>query len=622
MLRVLHKPLRLFVCVLTLCGLALPILAKAGNPASSICPPREARRFDRALRREFRAHDRQLREAAVESELHARVPDCGSAALAGLVDLVYGAAPSAIADFRSAEFRCQRVIARETTRYVRKRIRDRLQGRRGAPLSSLISRVAGRCQDAAVLRLADGRLPAVAEACADLYAGSTPSGERLARCLAARTEVLLDTVVPAVAQPNIVLILTDDQRADTLDIMPRVLRDIAGQGIRFTNAFAATAICGPSRASFFSGLPVHSHGVIGNGGAATVFDATSSFVPALHAAGYQTGLFGVYLSGNQALGTTIPPGWSEWLAFHSADRSSGDAVPAMRFNHNGQFVDFPSAPYDTITDRLGDAAVRFLRRNADRPFFLQLSPFAPHAPAIPMQRHSGAFAGLEPHRPPSFRYQDVSLKPHWIRFMKTMDSAAEPTDRLRIRQLESLLGVDEIVGEILDTLDALGLTNDTIVVFASDHGQHWGEHWWNSKMTSYEESIRIPLVLRYPRRYPLGHVDDALVSTLDLSATFADAAGVDFPSGRGVSIFATHTGQSAERADVIIENTTDFIVRPSNAIRTKDWKYIATPMGSGMFEELYALDTDPFELHNLAFDPAHEARRANLAERLEARLTE
>lgn len=134
MLHVLQKPLRLFVCGVAVCGLALPVLAEADDRASSICPPREARRFDRALRREFRFHDRQLREAAVESELHARVPDCGSAALAGLVDLVYGAAPSAIADFRSAEFRCQRGIARETTRYVRKRILDRLRGRRGAPL--------------------------------------------------------------------------------------------------------------------------------------------------------------------------------------------------------------------------------------------------------------------------------------------------------------------------------------------------------------------------------------------------------------------------------------------------------------------------------------------------------
>ncbi|MEO2166587.1 MAG: sulfatase-like hydrolase/transferase, partial [bacterium] len=413
-----------------------------------------------------------------------------------------------------------------------------------------------------------------------------------------------------------------DQRADTLATMPRVMRDIAGQGIRFTNAFTATAICAPSRASIFSGLPVHAHGVLENGSAAPKFDPTTSFVPALSAAGYRTGLIGIYLAGNQNLGTTIPPGWSDWMTFYSADGSSDDAFPAMRFNHNGRLIDFPSAPFDTITDRLGAEAIRFIRHNADSPFFLQLAPFVPHAPSIPTERYSGSFAGLEPHRPPNFHDANTSLKPTWVRFMQTVDPRAEPTDQLRINQHEALLGLDDVIGEILDTVDALGLTNDTIVVFASDHGQHWGEHWWSSKMTGYEESIRIPLVLRYPRQYPLGRVNNSLVSTLDLSATFADAAGAEFLTGRGMSILAELEGRIAQREEIFVENTTNFIVAPSNAVRTKNWKYIATPQNSTIFEELYDIENDPFELQNLALEPAYALRIADLAARLQASLDE
>src|SRR5262249_22552314 len=149
--------------------------------------------------------------------------------------------------------------------------------------------------------------------------------------------------------------------------------------------------------------------------------------------------------------------------------------------------------------------VGFITAKANAPFFVVYAPFAPHEPAVPAPRHAGTFAAIDPWRPPNWCEADVSDKPAWVQFMAAITTPAgiAKTDALRARQLETLLAVDEDVATMLATLEKLGLTDETLVVFTSDNGFMWREHWWLSKLAAYEESLRVPLVLRLPVLEPL-----------------------------------------------------------------------------------------------------------------------
>src|SRR5690606_8457215 len=223
------------------------------------------------------------------------------------------------------------------------------------------------------------------------------------------------------------------------------------------------------------------------------------------------------------LGEYKPEAWTEWQVF----TTDGDNYYGYELNLNGQIVQVGTAEKDYSTDRMARETLRFLRQNADKPFFVVYSPYAPHDPFRAPARHAGTFATLAPARPPNFRPADVTLKPNWVKFAKLI-SQPDPTpiDQTRRKYLETLLAVDEAVGDISKTLDTLGLTDNTIVFFLSDNGIHHGEHWWTSKFTSHEEAIRIPLVMRYPRRYPIGAVRSEMVQTIDVAPTIVAATGV------------------------------------------------------------------------------------------------
>jgi arylsulfatase A-like enzyme len=418
-----------------------------------------------------------------------------------------------------------------------------------------------------------------------------------------------------------VVVLTDDQRWDTVDGMPHLLADVADRGARFTNAFATTPICAPSRASIYSGLYAHRHGVVGNGGR---FEASLSFAGRLRAAGYRTGLVGKYLLGSEGLGTAGPDGWDDYYGIEWFDNVNRTPMPALRINDGGRLVDVPGTEHDEATDRFRDRALDFVRAHASRPFFLLLATTAPHAPAAPAKRHLGAFAGAAPWRPPSWHEEKIDDKPGWVQFLaatarKQPDPkvAIERGDRLRERQLESLLGVDDAIGALSDALEELGLGDDTVFVFTSDNGHHWGEHWSLTKFSAYEESIRIPLLVRYPRLAPLPRSVPDLALNIDLAPTFLALAGLPpLPDADGTSLAPVLAGGSLGPRAFLIESSGDFITRPSEAIRTERWKLIRS-LPPHSFEELYDLEHDPYELENLASRPEHAAIRSDLGERLE-----
>jgi arylsulfatase A-like enzyme len=257
---------------------------------------------------------------------------------------------------------------------------------------------------------------------------------------------------------------------------------------------------------------------------------------------------------------------------------------------------------------LADYADRFIR-NADAaaPLFLYLSPWAPHAEAVPAPRHATAFSDLAPWRPPSYNEADVSDKPAYIATLPTLDAyKVNRIDTLRRNMYRSLLSVDDTVATVVQALRDTGRLADTMLVFTSDNGFLWGEHRWQArwgKTVPYDESIRVPLLIRYDAMVPAGSTFGGIVGNIDLSATFADLAGATLPGADGLSLVGSFADPTRwPRTDLLIEQLHGWAPNPSYcAIRSKEFMYAQY---STHEEELYPVGSDPHQLVNVASQPA------------------
>jgi arylsulfatase A-like enzyme len=407
------------------------------------------------------------------------------------------------------------------------------------------------------------------------------------------------------ATPNVVIVLTDDQRWDTLSAMPTVQSELVAKGVTFSNSFTVNPLCCPSRASFLTGLYSHSTRVYHNRGARGLrsFDERSSLAIPLRAAGYRTGLVGKYM--NDYTTTRVPQGWDRWAVFTgSIDKGRPPGFFDYDLSVDGTLVSRGSAPADYSTDVLAAEAQDFIRGSAGRPFFLLFAPFAPHHPATPAPRHAGAFPNLDPWRPPSYDEANVSDKPMWLRQRVRIDSQeAARLDALRRDQLRSLLAVDEAVGSMLSTLEDEGRLANTLILYTSDNGHFWGEHRLNTKMAAYEESIRVPLVARYDPLTTSARTESRFVANIDVAPTIAKFAGIRRVF-HGQSFRPLLAGASTVwRKTFLIENLRLNVgnVPTYCAVRGGRWTYVALRSKE---EELYDLATDPDQLTNRARDPA------------------
>ena len=241
-------------------------------------------------------------------------------------------------------------------------------------------------------------------------------------------------------------------------------------------------------------------------------------------------------------------------------------------------------------------------------------------PAIPAPRHAGAFADLQPWRPPSFDESDLSDKPGWLRTRAPLsDLEAEAIDGLRRSQLSSLLAVDDAVGSILRALRETGRLRNTLVLYTADNGQSWGEHRWRGKGLPYEEDIRVPLLVRYDRLGMEPSSEERLALNIDLAPTIADLTGVETPRLDGSSLLPLLSETAPPwREDFLVEH---YGAPPSPAVpsycavRSETHSYVAYSTGD---EELYTLVDDPFQLENRAgaaeFRDALEGMRARVRE--------
>ena len=421
--------------------------------------------------------------------------------------------------------------------------------------------------------------------------------------LAAAAGVFLALTASAqAARPNVVLIVTDDQRWDTLSAMPTVQSELVGKGVTFSNAFVVNPLCCPSRASILTGRYSHSTGVYRNGDLKR-FDDSSTLATWLRGAGYRTAFLGKYL--NTYRGSYVPPGWLRWRAFTPANAVN---FFDYQLNVDGAISMFGSAPEDYSTDVLAARAETFIR-SSSKPFFLVLAPFAPHRPATPAPRHSAAFPGLEPWRPASYDEADVSDKPGYI---GSSGPVADPSalDDFRRSQLQSLLAVDEAVGRALEALEDTGRLENTVIVYTSDNGFLWGEHRLTGKQAPYEESIRVPFVVRYDAEIGAPRTDGRLVANIDIAPTITDLAGISRGGVNGRSLRPLWRGAPVSwRRQLLVESARtgpNPLVPGYCAVRGRKYAYVAYETRE---EELYDLATDPGQLQNRVREPGLRGQR-------------
>jgi arylsulfatase A-like enzyme len=443
--------------------------------------------------------------------------------------------------------------------------------------------------------------------------------------------------------PNVIVVMTDDQNQASASLMPAVQSELAARGTTFANSFTNWPLCCPSRATFYSGQYAHNHGVLGNappdGGFARFAD--SNALPVwMHDAGYRTIHVGKYLNGYGQDANDpayVPPGWDEWNA---ATLNTTQSVYDYVLNRNGNLVNYGATEAEFKQDVFSDLAVDAINRNAPGgPFFMGVMYTAPHgggpnpnphpptncgSSAKPAPRHATAFDSEPLPQPPNFNEADVSDKPAAIQGLEPISPERFQNAQRRYRcRMESLLSVDDGVRRMIEALSAAGELENTLIVFTSDNGFFHGEHRVQTgKNRVYEEAQRVPLIMRGPG-VPEGVTVEDLAINADLAPTVVDATGATAGltvDGRSLLPAADHPDRLRgrellfEKGDVVDADDDD---APQSgtyaAVRTARYVYVENLTGE---LELYDLEADPYQLQNLAADPAYDAIEAALAARL------
>lgn len=398
------------------------------------------------------------------------------------------------------------------------------------------------------------------------------------------------------ARPNVVLILTDDQRDGTFSTMPNV-RALQANGTTYTNAMVPTSLCCPSRSTILTGLYAHTSRLYGNGdvggrryGGWARFHQLGleqrTLGTALDAVGYRTGLIGKYLNffGRDAAPGYVPPGWDTFDTFLSSHGSYYAYKLSDGTSHG-------SEPEDYSTDVLASRATEFISSTpAEQPLFLYFAPFGPHAPYNPAPRDVGSLDGKLAEYTATTLHQRLRTMPNWMAARLHYNQAE--VDLTRQRQLEALMSIDDAVGEIVRALRDAGREQNTLIVFMSDNGYFWGEHRIIGKDAPYKRATEIPMVLRWDGHVPAGGTNPRIVLNVDVARTIAHAVGARMPTD-GLDILGSRT-----RKGFVLEAMNGYNNRPAYCgWRSRHRMYVRWATGE---QELYDYRLDPQEARNLA----------------------
>lgn len=413
---------------------------------------------------------------------------------------------------------------------------------------------------------------------------------------------------------NIIFILTDDHRYDALGFLkaqpfiktPNLDR-LAEGGAYLQNAFVTTSLCSPSRATILTGLYAHKHKVVDNN---NPVPGDLVFYPQyLQQVGYQTAMVGKWHMG----GDHDDPqrGFDYWVSF----RGQGSYLPEKNgLNVNGKHV----AQKGYITDELTDYALDFLKsRDPKKPFMLYLSHKGVHADFIPADRDKGMTRGYKFNPPLTMQTGTHKGAPMWLQNQRNSWHGVEFPYHSSLdigeyykRYAETLYGVDESVGRILEYLKAQGLLESTLIIYMGDNGFQFGEHGIIDKRTAYEASMRVPMLAYCPQLIKPGTVVKEVVANIDVAPTILDAAGLKAPDYMdGKSFLPFLEGKDQPWRDGLLYEyywERNYPQTPTmHAIRGSRFKYIHYT-GIWDTDELYDLQNDPLETRNLIRDRAYQ----------------
>ena len=425
---------------------------------------------------------------------------------------------------------------------------------------------------------------------------------------------------PSETPPNIVFLLSDDHRYDFLScaghpiIRTPNLDRLAARGVRFTNAFVPNSLCLPSRACFQTGQFASRHGVRNN--RQLLSGDAAIWANPLKKTGYRTSHFGRWYLGEK---TTPRPEFDRWVSFQGENRYVNPQL-----NVEGDVL----IQQGYLADILVDNALEEIRRSKDQPFALSVCFKTPHQAYHPPARHESLYADavFAPPEGASQSHQSVSpMKSEMPQARKCRLHLSNPKDYQRVLRgyARMIATLDEAVGRIMDELDRLGLTENTIVVYAGDNGICLGEHQMMGKSVMYEESIRIPLIVSWPGRIPAGQTVDDMVLNVDLAPTMLDLAGLPIPpTMQGQSCKPLLEGQRIpwRNAFYYWSQPVAQVTSPTpviEGIRTDRYKLILYDRDP-QETEFFDLQTDPHELYNLYAAPDHRATVQRLLAEMEA----
>ncbi len=436
--------------------------------------------------------------------------------------------------------------------------------------------------------------------------------------------------------PNILLIVSDDHAAPAiscyghrLNRTPNIDRIGAG-GMRFNNCFCTNAICTPARGSILTGKYSHKTGI--KTLADTIDHAQEQTVAQmLHRHGYQTAIVGKWHLGHG--GTHDPHGFDYWNVFPVQGKHIDPDMIEM-----GQRKTFNGYSADVVTD----SSLAWLQcRQDNAPFFLMTTYKATHDPFFPNPKHLNLYTGPVP-EPPTFNdnYQNraaaAAMNTAQVGLMQLKNHLPEPTpehlrnDALKQWNYQCYMqnyfrcahAIDENVGRLLDYLDEEGLAEDTLVIYSADHGFFLGDHGWYDKRFMYEESIRIPLLVRYPREIPPAVVSEQIALNVDFAPTLLDYAGLPIPDDvQGRSLRTSLGGETPDdwRTSMYYRywmHRAHFNIPAHYGVRTERYKliyYYGQSLGaSGAVDrdtppewELFDLEKDPHEMNNVYTQAAY-----------------
>jgi len=413
--------------------------------------------------------------------------------------------------------------------------------------------------------------------------------------------------------PNVLLIVSDDHQHDALGcaghpvVKTPNLDRLARTGVRFTHAFCETPICTPSRAAYLTGRSGAANGVTFFG--MPIRENTPTWPALLADHGYQTAFTGKWHNMRR-----FDEYGFDWTA-NVFDAGMGNYRNPRLIQKAG---DKPQVVQGEITQLITDAAVRFLNEPHDKPFFLYVAYTAPHDPREPPPEYERMYDPEKIPLPRNFRpVPEPDPGTLDIRDEKLLPLPRDPAAvRREIAKYYGLITyMDAQIGRILETLDRRGLAGNTLVLFAGDNGLALGAHGLLGKQTLHEEGVRVPMIIRHPRLGISGQTRDALVYLMDMMPTVLEWTNTPIPEGlQGRSLADVYVGRSPAVRDCVFGRYDERQEQLFRSIRTDRYKLIQYLQLDR--EQLFDLEQDPYEMHDLAGDAGLQDVQRQLRERL------